>query len=554
MNPVTELVLKVSLILSASLGVALALRARSAALRHWVLSVGIVCAATTPALVALAPAWGVPVALTQASRSQPEVRVVPAAGGAAQEPVAVVRPSAVPVSANPLARITMLQGLAWIWMAGSLIGFIVLVVSLMRLSSIRSRAHRVQHPTWTVLVEEVARALGIQRRVTLLQSDRQSLLFTWGHFRPVVILPRDAGEWSSDRARIVLCHELAHIRRGDWLTLIAAEVLRVVYWFNPLAWIVGKRLRDESERACDDEVMGQGIEGADYATELVALARILNAERSDWVAASAMARSSSLERRVTAMVKSDLNREPVGRAPRVMILALLLAMALAIGGYTLAAQTFAAYNGSVLDQTGNIVTGVVLSMTNKQSGQKYQVKSGDTGAFEFVGLVPGEYDLETFSPGFRTKGGSVTIARNLRRDVRLEVGSLEETITIVDNGEPRAENARPVVRGGGSLPEKPACVTKPTGGYILQPRKVTDVRPIYPRSGGVPKAGSVVVLDARIGTDGTVTEARGVDPTADLDLVAAAIEAVKQWRYTPTLLNCVPIEVQMKVTVNFKTE
>src|SRR5215510_11043391 len=127
MNPVTELVLKVSLILSAALGVAMALRTRSAALRHWVLSVGIVCAATTPALVALAPAWGVPVALTQASRSQPEVRVVPAAGGAAQEPVAVVRPSAVPVSANPLARITMLQGLAWIWMAGSLIGFIVLV-------------------------------------------------------------------------------------------------------------------------------------------------------------------------------------------------------------------------------------------------------------------------------------------------------------------------------------------------------------------------------------------------------------------------------------------
>ena len=46
----------------------------------------------------------------------------------------------------------------------------------------------------------------------------------------------------------------------------------------------------------------------------------------------------------------------------------------------------------------------------------------------------------------------------------------------------------------------------------------------------------------------------GVDPAADQDLVSAAIEAVKLWRYTPTLLNCIPIEVQMKVTVNFKTE
>jgi periplasmic protein TonB len=97
-------------------------------------------------------------------------------------------------------------------------------------------------------------------------------------------------------------------------------------------------------------------------------------------------------------------------------------------------------------------------------------------------------------------------------------------------------------------------VTKPTGGYIEQPTKIADARPIYPRSGGVPKAGNVVVLDARIGTDGTVVEARGVDPGVDPDLVSAAIEAVKLWKYTPTLLNCIPIEVQMKVTVNFKTE
>lgn len=255
------------------------------------------------------------------------------------------------------------------------------------------------------------------------------------------------------------------------------------------------------------------------------------------------------------MVTRSVNRQPVGRAPRVVILALMFAMAVAIGGYTLAAQTFAAYSGNVLDQTGNVVTGVTLSMTNKQTGQKYQVKSsGDTGAFEFVGLVPAEYDLEAFSPGFRTKIGAVTITKTLRSDIRLEVGSLEETITVVDRGEPRVEATAPPVSRGVPVPEKPACVTKATGGYIMQPTKIADKRPIYPRSGGIPKAGNVVVLDARIGTDGTVVEARGVDPTVDQDLVSAAIEAVKSWRFTPTLLNCIPIEVQMKVTVNFKTE
>jgi TonB family protein len=194
-------------------------------------------------------------------------------------------------------------------------------------------------------------------------------------------------------------------------------------------------------------------------------------------------------------------------------------------------------------------------MTNKQTGQKYQVKSSDTGAFEFVGLTAAEYELETISPGFRNAKAPVTIGnKNIRGDIRLEVGSLEETITVVDRGEPRVEGAAPTARGYKWPPEKAACTTKPTGGYIAQPTKLQDARPIYPRSGGVPKAANVVVLDARIGTDGSVVEARGVDPAADPDLVSAAVEAVKLWKYSPTLLNCIPIEVQMKVTVNFRTE
>jgi TonB family protein len=255
------------------------------------------------------------------------------------------------------------------------------------------------------------------------------------------------------------------------------------------------------------------------------------------------------------MVTSNVNRQPVGRAPRVLTFAMVLVLAVVVGGFTTSAQSFASYGGSVIDQTGNIVTGVTLTMTNKKTGQKYQVKSGDTGSFEFVGLTAGEYELETWSPGFRNAKTPMTISnKDIHSDIRLEVGMLEETISVVDNGEPRVEGTGPTARGYRWPPEKVACETKPTGGYIAQPTKLVDARPIYPRSGGVPKAGNVVVLDARIGTDGSVVEARGVDPASDPDLVSAAVEAVKLWKYTPTLLNCIPIEVQMKVTVRFRTE
>src|SRR5207248_3139226 len=147
--------------------------------------------------------------------------------------------------------------------------------------------------------------------------------------------------------------------------------------------------------------------------------------------------------------------------------------------------------------------------------------------------------------GFRINKSPITVAnKNIRSDIRLEVGSLEETITVVDRGEPRADSLRPRV-GTGTAPDRPACVARPTGGYIAAPTKIADSRPIYPRAGGVPKSDGIVVLDARIGADGTVTEARAADVNVDSDLAAAAIEAVKLWRYTPTLLNCIPIEVQM---------
>jgi TonB family protein len=89
------------------------------------------------------------------------------------------------------------------------------------------------------------------------------------------------------------------------------------------------------------------------------------------------------------------------------------------------------------------------------------------------------------------------------------------------------------------------------GGNLRQPTKVVDVKPLYPPQLADAGTGGVIVFQARIGTDGTVSELQTVS-AADPDLELAAGNAIRQWEFTPTLLNCVAVEVPMKVTVNFQ--
>jgi protein TonB len=87
------------------------------------------------------------------------------------------------------------------------------------------------------------------------------------------------------------------------------------------------------------------------------------------------------------------------------------------------------------------------------------------------------------------------------------------------------------------------------GGAIAPPKKIRDVKPVYPREAQAARISGVVVLEAVIDSDGTVADARVLRSVPELD--AAAIDAVRQWQFTPTLLNGVPTPIVMSVTINF---
>jgi protein TonB len=88
------------------------------------------------------------------------------------------------------------------------------------------------------------------------------------------------------------------------------------------------------------------------------------------------------------------------------------------------------------------------------------------------------------------------------------------------------------------------------GGQVKPPTKTTDVKPVYPAAAQSAGVEGVVIIEATIGADGNVMDAKVLRSVRMLD--QAALDAVKQWKYAPTRLNGKPVPVVMTVTVNFK--
>jgi protein TonB len=105
-----------------------------------------------------------------------------------------------------------------------------------------------------------------------------------------------------------------------------------------------------------------------------------------------------------------------------------------------------------------------------------------------------------------------------------------------------------------SLPPAPVRVQAPVpvGGDIKPPMKVKDATPAYPAVARAAQVQGIVIIQATIGPDGKVQDARVLRSVRLLD--EAALDAVRQWEYTPTLLNGMPIAIVMTVTVNFRLQ
>ena len=525
-----DVVVRSSAILAAGLIAHGLLGRRSAALRHFVLAGAILLSAAVVPLSLTLPSWDIRLpSWSHRATIVSSVVTVETGTGAAT-------PTASPVI--DLETIIVIG-----WACGFSVTALLLLVEGWRLVRISSRAERIHSAEWILVVEQIAESYNVRRRVELLQTSAPDLLATWGLFKPRVLLPAHVSDWSEDRIRIVLAHELAHIRRHDWFIQIAAEAVRTIFWFNPLIWIACTRLRRDSEQACDDVVLGERIPAREYAQHLLEIARKCRNPRTAWIAATPIARSSTLERRIAAMLNPALNRTSVSRSSAIWTIALLLAVTLPTAAFRAAQTSPATLVGSVYDSTGAVLPGVAITLENAKE-EKQQATTRADGRFDFPQTAPGKYVLSATLPGFRALKQEFELksARDWDRAITLQVGEVQETISVRER-----RVTGPV---GSSQPQGAKRIR--VGGNIRVPTKTLDVKPTYPKSMRDAGLEGVVPIEAVIGTDGSVTSIRVLTAQVHPDFAIAAVDAVRQWKFTPTLLNGAPVDVVMKVSVEFR--
>jgi TonB family protein len=553
------------------------LRRRSGAERHVLWMATLATATLAPALRLVLPSWQ-PNWVRQVVASLPAPFEARALWTADPRVDIVVRANAVDASTWALA-----DALVALWAIGVVVIVLALAVEGLKLARLASRAKPLFDESWHRLRDDVARALRLTRPIRLLQGMRGSAPLapvTWGLWHPRVLLPADSVNWSEDRKRAVLLHELAHIRRGDWIVQVVSQLACALYWFHPLFWIAQSRLCRESEHACDDVVLNLGMDGEAYASHLLEIARAARVPQRAWTPTVAMARPSHLERRFAALLNPEENRRGVTRRSVVAvsgISALLLVPLAALGvpgvRTTVLLRT-AALPTELLDKTeaaasaqGPVVPAVprvrMVVAPDSPTGDKTSAPeileyttpplySDEARRRGIEGFVTVEATIDVFGAahllrvtnglGFGLDQNALVALRQWRFRPGLQDGTpVEMTAEIDIEFRLRNEALNELIAND---------MATRVGPGVTPPRAVRTVAVLDPRGARSRIRQGTVVLDVVLQEDGTPRIVR-ILQSLDADLDDAAVRAFEQWRFSPATESGRPVKVRMNAEVTF---
>ncbi|MBW1787032.1 MAG: hypothetical protein JRK53_10530 [Deltaproteobacteria bacterium] len=309
------------------------LRRHSASVHSLILAVVVAGLVLLPALSTLAPVWRVPLLPEPAAASAPgSVQAVtgheiPESALSGEPRPTTLAPVPAP---GPRWPVWVLLG----WLAGAAGCLLWLLSGEVGLRWVLRKAAPLKWEPWQAVLKDVCEEVNVDCEVQLFQCPRIDTAVIRGILHPRVILPATVRGWSEQRLRLVLLHELAHIRRRDSLVEILAWITLVLYWFNPLVWLTVRQMRVERERACDNAVLNAGARPSNYATQLMEVAADLGAFRRPLWQTAAISEGSGLKDRLLCILDPKLKRMPMRPWMVGLVCALVAAVLLPLSGFT----------------------------------------------------------------------------------------------------------------------------------------------------------------------------------------------------------------------------
>jgi TonB family protein len=543
-----ELLLRSAVILATGEVLRRCCRAGGPVLRHRLLLWTFLLLASLPLLLLVLPQ--VPVSFLTAAKQRASVTV------SERSYMLTHAPAPVPV-----------DRVVWLWMSGALLALVPVVTGAFAARRIARRAAPLRDNGWSELLGEIATPRRRLRLPQLLISSEVLAPLTCGVMRPRILLPAAAREWNAHRRRAVLLHELAHIERRDVATQLVVHIIAALWWFQPLVWLLRRGLRAESEMACDASALGSGLRPSEYAAELLGIAQGMQGIQG-WARLSSagisMARTADLEARLRLV----LNPQAPFLSRAFVRGALLVLMAIALGASTVTSNSqhsqslkggfmikrpvlsgllasvglsAASISGSIFDPSGAVIPDAKLLLYNPDNGAKQEVSSGPDGRFNLDDTPAGQYILRVEKPGFAPlfREFNLKADSKIDRGLTMALGSMQEEVTIEAKGRHDAN----------SIETAPPTRIR-VGGRVEQSNLINKVQPVYPGEAKSAGLQGVVELEAVISKEGVPLEIRVVSSPGE-SLSQSALEAVRQWRYRPVLLNGNPVEVVTDVIVNY---
>ena len=566
-------------------------RRAQATVRYAVACTGLALMAVAPVVSATQFALNVPAgAAPVSSEVVADVRALPAP---------VVAKSSPPVlSAQLRTRLEPhLPLIAVLWACGVGLGGIKLFAGWWRLRRLCRTAVIVSPAGWSASLRGMAERLGVTGPIQIVTSSLINVPLAFGWIRPAIVVPAALlASLPAEYLDAVLAHELAHIRRRDYLVNALQCVAEVLLFYHPAVWWVSQQVRVEREHCCDDDAANVCGDRLEYARAIASLEEF----RTERVQLALAASGGHLLTRVRRLVEPSFVSGPKMSGGMMMVLtlsALLVYGSLhagaanrvatapsapvpVAGAVTLPPATpiaprvdhrtsarksdarprsiqvaapqaaplaLGSISGKVIDPSGAVVPGVTVLVSSPLMSASRSLVTSGRGDFGIAGLTPGTYDLTLSLTGFKTARGQVNVLAGRGSSIRfrLELGSLEESVTINGIASGTQPPASVAPAPAADAPQLPIRV----GGDIQEPKRVRDVKPVYPAAALGAGIGGTVIIEAVISKDGTVSGARVVQGVPELD--EAALAAVNQWLYKPTMLNGQPVSVLVTATLTF---